>query len=416
MGFLFKLILGLVLLTPVALAVLVWSSLSATPSVATASVLSAADIARARTFLHRNDPRRLPAGASRDLVADEQDLTLATNYLLQQWVEGGAEVRVTPDAAQARLSAALPGLSDRRFLNVTLRFGTDQGRPRLHDALLGGHRLPAAPIDFVVREWLLPMLAPDAMRIAQRVVQDLSLGDGRLQITMHWHPELFNEIRRRVFTEEDRAAMAAYHLRLTELTSGQRLRGSLMQVLGPMFSLAELRSEVGDPVVENRALLLVLGSWASGRGTGALLPVTDGRAGPFRLRLHRRQDLAQHFLSSAALAAGGDATLSDAVGLFKEMRDAGAGSGFSFTDIAADRAGTRFGELATADASTASRLQRLLAGGLPEDAIMPMVNDLPEHIPEAEFRRRFDSIGSPAYQAVMQEIETRIRTTRVYRN
>ena len=45
-----------------------------------------------------------------------------------------------------------------------------------------------------------------------------------------------------------------------------------------------------------------------------------------------RKDFAQHFLASAALAARGDSTLSNAVGLFKEISDTDRGSGFSFTD------------------------------------------------------------------------------------
>ena len=49
-------------------------------------------------------------------------------------------------------------------------------------------------------------------------------------------------------------------------------------------------------------LLLVLGSWASGRGLGRLLPAEAGAHRPksFRLSLERRRDFAQHFLTSAA--------------------------------------------------------------------------------------------------------------------
>ena len=72
---------------------------------------------------------------------------------------------------------------------------------------------------------------------------------------------------------------------------------------------------------------------------------------------------------------------SDAAGLFKEIEDARSGSGFSFDDIAADRAGTRFGEYA-ANPVSAQKLQRQLSGGIGEKDIMPRSDDLPEFLSE----------------------------------
>ena len=55
-----------------------------------------------------------------------------------------------------------------------------------------------------------------------------------------------------------------------------------------------------------------------------------------------RRDLAQHFVLSAFLAANSGTQAAEAAGLAKEVVDAQGPSGFSFTDIAADRAGIRF--------------------------------------------------------------------------
>jgi hypothetical protein len=63
-----------------------------------------------------------------------------------------------------------------------------------------------------------------------------------------------------------------------------------------------------------------------------------------RVLLGGRVDFPQHFLVSAALVLEGSGTLSQAIGLYKEMLDSRGGSGFSFTDMAANLAGTRFGE------------------------------------------------------------------------
>ena len=50
-------------------------------------------------------------------------------------------------------------------------------------------------------------------------------------------------------------------------------------------------------------------------------------------------DLAQHFIVSAVIAAAGGTPIAAAAGVYKELNDARDGSGFSFSDIAADRAG-----------------------------------------------------------------------------
>jgi hypothetical protein len=125
-----------------------------------------------------------------------------------------------------------------------------------------------------------------------------------------------------------------------------------------------------------------------------------------------REDFPLHFLISAALAAEGTGPLSKAIGIYKEVADARQGSGFSFNDMAANRAGTRFGERAVAEAP---QLQALLAGGVQEADFMPEVSDLPEFMNEADFARRFGGVGQPAYSKMMAEIESRVAALPVMR-
>ena len=87
------------------------------------------------------------------------------------------------------------------------------------------------------------------------------------------------------------------------------------------------------------------------------------------------------------------------------MTDARSGSGFSFNDMAANRAGTRFGERLLQDPVA---LQGRLAGGVRDEDLIPPVQDLPEFMPEAEFVRRFGGVGAPAYNALLADIDRRI--------
>ncbi len=116
-----------------------------------------------------------------------------------------------------------------------------------------------------------------------------------------------------------------------------------------------------------------------------------------------------------ALAAGAGGPFADAVGVYKEVDDSRRGSGFSFADLDADRDGTRFGEAATASAASARRVQALARTGLRESDVMVAARDLPEAMPEAEFKRRFGGVDAPAYARMIAEIDGRIAALPAYR-
>jgi hypothetical protein len=131
--------------------------------------------------------------------------------------------------------------------------------------------------------------------------------------------------------------------------------------------------------------------------------------------LEGRDDLAKHFLLSATIAAYADTVLADAVGLYKEIEDARGGSGFSFDDLAADRAGARFGDRAAAAESSARALQLRVAVGIDDADLMPPWRDLPASLPEKAFRKRFGGLDSPAYRQLVDEIDSRVAALPVLR-
>ena len=126
-----------------------------------------------------------------------------------------------------------------------------------------------------------------------------------------------------------------------------------------------------------------------------------------------RDDSAQHFLVSAALAIEGGSGWADAIGVYREVTDSrrtGKGKGFSFQDLVADRAGTRFGTLA---AQSPQKLQRSLTPGIKDSDVIPSFGDLAEEIPEAEFKKRYGGVGSPTYNNILADIEGRVARTRL---
>jgi hypothetical protein len=111
---------------------------------------------------------------------------------------------------------------------------------------------------------------------------------------------------------------------------------------------------------------------------------------------------------SAALALFEHPLISDAAGLMKEQLDAlTRGSGFSFGDLAADRAGVRFAQVATTS-ETAARATRIrLQNAFVVDDFFPLV-DFPEDLTVEQFRREFGGVGSERYRRQIKQIETKL--------
>ena len=149
--------------------------------------------------------------------------------------------------------------------------------------------------------------------------------------------------------------------------------------------LARLVGLEGDTALVRRAVLV---------GTGAAL--------------RGRDDWSKHYTVSAALAVLEHPFVSDAAGLMKEQLDALAqGSGFSFGDLAADRAGVRFAAAATRSDAAAQAMQARLQHGFSVIDFFPSIADLPEALTVEQFRRDYGGVGSQQYHRVTTAIEAR---------
>jgi hypothetical protein len=127
--------------------------------------------------------------------------------------------------------------------------------------------------------------------------------------------------------------------------------------------------------------------------------------------IHGRRDIAEHFFVSAYLASAVGANGATAAGFAKESLDAQGASGFSFADIAADRAGVRFGN---------SVLKRHFAVGalgasFKCGSFVPSIEGLPDGLSAGQFRAQFGKKESPAVLAQLKEIDRRIDVLPPYR-
>lgn len=402
--------LGLALLLALGLAV------EATPRVEARDSVSHEEVGRMVALLRAQDPRHGRPGAMRVVTLGAPDLELLLNHGLHRWLHARVAVTLERGAATVAVSRPLPAVG---WLNAQARIVERGGRPEIDALRLGRLPVPAALAAPLAR-WLVARHEQGAeIAAAAALVRRVSLFPGRVTVVYAWDEAAPKRMLGSLVPPEEQARLQRHHQRVAELTRaappGRAM--SVAELLVPLFALARDRSGGGDDqaaAAENRAALLTLTLFASGRALDRIVPAARQwpQPAPRRVTLSGREDFALHFLISAAIAVDGTSPLSRAVGIYKEVADARGGSGFSFNDLAADRAGTRFGELAQGHPR---ELQERLAVGVDDDALMPPWADLPEFLNAAEFQRRFGDVGAPDYERLVAEIDRRIAALPVLR-
>lgn len=391
-----------------------WQAVSRQPQVIAVQPLSRADLERGRRLYHQLQPIGLRGRQTRTVTLTAQDLEVGMNYLLGRAGGGRARVRFAAGALELDFAVPLHRPLAGRYLNASLALVPSGRSLRLVGMRLGQLPLPMA----LVRPLLVGALAasPDAARlqVLDAMLRQVSIQGERMRVTLVWNGQVaraFMDTLGQQISGVGAEPLAAYRQRLAHLAAA-RPRPSSAVIIGELFALARQRSAQGDAVSENRALLITLAEETNrlrlGLPGGGGQPLVD-------LKLAGRGDFLQHFTLSAALSAVAGEALADMAGLYKEVRDTQGGSGFSFTDLAANRAGARFGSLATASQQAARRVQERLAGSRDTALYAPRISDFPEYLPDQVFQRDYGGVGGEGYLRLVAKIEARIAALPLYR-
>ena len=397
--------------------------IESTPLVEPAKRLYHQDIERIKQLLRQHDPRHVKSQEVRTLSLTERDLNLLLEYASPPTLNISSRVDLRPDGMKVRLTAKLPDNPLGDYLNFTADISGADGRIHIERLTLGGIALPGWLLEPLLLQVHKSMLSHfDEYRTAFEAVSSYRFHDDHLEVVYRLDPELVGRMQQSgkgyLFPEADVHRMLAYDEELARI-AGQNAsrRVSIDQVLPPLFKLAAARTdENSEPQAENRALLLTLTLHALGRNISRFIDVP---LEPHKQWLHLtvlgRHDLVQHYLVSAALTVSAGSGLAGAMGVFKELDDSRGGSGFSFADLLADRAGIRLAEMAMGTDQQARLLQQRMSGPLSESDFMPDIDDLPEGIMELEFKQRFRDLDSKSYRIVEDEIERRLYRCTIYR-
>lgn len=398
------------------------------PVVATRLVSSPTDAARARAVV-RKFRALTEAVQEKHLRVSEADMNsvLATSLRAVSAVRGRATV--LPDRLRLQFSVDATRLPRGGWLNFSVEVPRSEHGLQLSSVKLGPYALPG--------QLLLPAFA---------YVADVILGDGLGHVAVKAIDGVEINGRQVVFgvglDSEERKALSQGAKDLVRATANiskpEQVRfyfnaldkgvsdghlgrlGSVVPFLHHALSLAHERESTNPGNDEVKAALLALaiycGHYRFEQVVGEVVPRNrpQHQSGCSQATLQGRGDLRQHFIISAGLQAAATSNFAFAIGEFKELLDSNrGGSGFSFDDLAADRAG-----IAMADAFLKAEhgAQKTLLNMLTsEESMMPRTADLPSGMSGTEFKSRYGDINSAAYRDLVQEIDNRIKQLPIYR-
>jgi hypothetical protein len=404
---------GALLVVLAAFTVLPWLMLDNAPTIEPPAEFQRSDLAGIKSLFQKHDPRRQTPDVIQSIRLDEAELNRVLNYAVELPRVSGIAAELTPGLATLNATLIVPANPFGRYLNLSAEVAEAPGGIQIQSLQLGSLPLPGALADWIARLCHRRLLKDQTYAAMSDAFSRVDFAENQATLDYRWHPQLLTQLERKsvelLIAPEDQARMLVYaeHVKtlLEPYPHGSTI--PLVQLVSPLFEHALQAG--GDARIENRAALTAIAAYLGGVSLPKLLQGDSRsiyRAPPVLLSLHGRRDFAEHFTISAALSINGSSQLANAIGLMKEEEDAGKGSGFSFTDLAADRAGVRLGERATGDA--AARIRQQLAAARTDADLMPDVRDLPEFMPQAEFDRRFGPVGSGRYQRVIERIDARL--------
>ncbi len=398
---------------------LVFFGVSNEPDIAVAWTLTHDDIVRAKKILYEGSKTKPDEINTIELT--QPDLNLAANYLLNRYRKSAVQIELKNDVLRFTVTMTLPNNSLGHYLNISFRLGNENQSeiPSLTKFKAGKLLLPAKFAAFVIDNIIRHTSLNEYFILATRPIKSIKIDQQKVTISYYSSMKTMIQARDFLTQSSDNSNLDVYQKKLTEIV-GQHdpaWRLSLADLLKPLFELALQRSTLENAIEENKLAIIAVNNYVNRKETKKFLSFPASKLTEekrYSTFLYKRIDLAQHFIGSAAITASVNGQVAKVVGEEKELSDAQGGSGFSFIDLAADKAGTRFGEMATSSPENARKIQKAMSGIKNYSDFMPDPTDLPEHMDEAEFKQRYQSVDSATYQELSKQIDNRIAATPIY--
>jgi len=370
--------------------------------------LSNADIQRAKNILSANQQTQ---GKQIKIAFTERDLNVASRYLLNSYTKSQSYLLLKEQSIHVlvRFHFTYIQFFQRSFnLKFRVLFPTKKSI-KITKLSLGSLNIPEFYAEHLLSFALKLSPFQRYLDIIMQNLNSISLQNKQLHISFQLPKNSLGTLQQfLLFSNVNVEALNAYQkqLQLSLLQHNPDWLLSLNEILQPLFLLAEKRSKNNNPIDENKFVILVANQYVNHS--------RHLRQDYLPAYAYKRQDITQHFMGAAALSISSNPNLAQMLSTEKEINDAKKHSGFSFVDLAADKAGIHFGSFATESTKTARLLQKKMSRSLHYSEFIPTIKDLPENLSAAEFKKDYHSIYSPQYQFMLQKIDQRITNSAIY--
>ena len=396
------------------------------PNVLREKQITVQDMERVERLVRANDPRKLKIGEIKSVTLSEREINLFFDYAFAQSEMTrniAAKAKLKSNLSVTYFTVALPENRFGNYINVTAFLSQVSNDIKIKKLKVGKLSFPGwffKPLFWVVNKFLQGSEEYRIVKNGSQAIKKVHFEKKSLTIVYQWRPEILDQIQARgrdlLIPAGEKERWLAYNDKLYTISNSLKGRKILtIKFLQPLFQLAHERTLRGnDAVAENKILILTFAMFGTGSNMDRVLKFLeiDGALRPrhVKLTLLGREDLAKHFLLSAALTLSGGGDLANVMGVYKEYGDSKGGSGFSFADLAADRAGMKFAEIAIGSDFQAKAIQQRMSRIESETDFMPSVDRLPEGI---QSYGQLD-LDEATVQIIEKEIDRRIKKCPIY--
>ncbi len=328
----------------------------------------------------------------------------------------------SPISLQAASSTQLGlGIAD-IYINVFCELSLAQNNSNIERCELGDLPVPGWMVDTLMYATLSIFFDQEVAGTVESLLANVSYSNKQLTVNANKSINFKERVNERIADASSLAKLAmqskfpskdTIQVYLNDIAR-QPKSNELMSYIRNTMQLAAVRASSNNPVAENKAAIWALAISLGSGNFAKYVNIQDYPSNPQTL-LRQRRDLTLHFLYSAIIAQVGGTEFSLNTGELKEILDSAAGgSGFTFSDLAADNAGVAFSEALTRNVDSARKSQQVLMAMRAEDTFFPFIHDLADGLSQEKMSRLFTSTTSEQYKEYVDMINQRIDNSPLY--
>lgn len=408
-----KAVMTTLLILSVCITVLLFFAIDDSPLLEIHHGFNREDIQRAKQLLHIPPEER---DTLKTLNLNQNDINIAASYLLDHFVENNVQIRIAGNTLFTQIAVFVPQTFWGRYLDFSFKLIQQGEDIKIKSLKIGEISIPDPAANHLLRTLIHAPTFASYWQLATQYVKHIHITPGNVEIS---YLGAMVDAAKDLVVKKHRAYpnLHLYQQQINDIVTAHdpAWRLSLNDLLQPLFASAFQRSNEDSAIQENRTVIIAVASYIYKHDLRRYLPLGLVYSKEYEVFAYKRVDIPQHFIASALLAAVDSSLLAEKIGIDKEFSDANGGSGFSFIDLASDRAGNTFGKFAIANPKQARQLQAFMATSKDYTMIIPNALDLPEHLDEASFKQRYQQSDNRDYRDMLEEIDRRIRELPIYK-